>query len=317
MTTRDPRGTMTLQEKRVGAATAPRQPDVAPVGMNAEIAARLEELAGVLADQDANPYRVEAYRRAARTVREWPHPVARIASERGVAGLAELPTIGESLARAIYQLVTTGRLPLLERLRGESDPVALFATVLGIGRKTAQKLHDELGIHTLEELEIAAHDGRLERIGLGPKRVAGIRDALAGRLGRIGRRQPVQGAPLPEVAEILDVDREYRAEAAKGSLPRIAPRRFNPTHEAWLPVLHTSRGDRHYTALFSNTARAHEFGRTRDWVVLYFDGRAGERQCTVITAERGALRGRRIVRGREHECVEYYAHSAAPDDRKQ
>jgi hypothetical protein len=110
----------------------------------------------------------------------------------------------------------------------------------------------------------------------------------------------------PHVAEILDVDREYRAGAAKDSLPKIAPRRFNPSHEAWLPVLHTHRGDRHYTALFSNTAHAHELGRTRDWVVLYFDGHGVERQCTVITAERGPMRGRRIVRGREPECLEHY-----------
>lgn len=275
----------------------------AQVGLNAEIAIRLEEVAQVLADQDANPFRVDAYRRAARTVREWSGSIAALAREEGVTGLMKLPGIGENLARAIYQLVTTGRLPMLERLRGESDPVELLSSVIGVGHKTAQRLHDQLGIQTLEELEIAAHDGRLERLHMGRKRIVGIRDALAGRLGRVGRRPVVDDAPLPDVAEILDVDREYRAQAAKGSLPKIAPRRFNPAHEAWLPVLHTNRGDRHYTALFSNTARAHELGRTHDWVVLYFDGRGGERQCTVITAEHGPMRGRRIVRGRESECL--------------
>ena len=42
-------------------------------------------------------------------------------------------------------------------------------------------------------------------------------------------------------------------------------------------------------ALFSNTARAHQMGKTRDWVVLYYDGRDGEQQCTVITSQRGPL----------------------------
>jgi hypothetical protein len=280
------------------------------VNLNTEIAARLDEVAAVLADQGANPYRVAAYRRAAATVRAWPRAVAEIARERGVAGLAELPDIGASIARAIYQLATTGRLPMLERLRGESDPVRLFASVIGIGRNTAERLHDELGLHTLEELELAAHDGRVERLGIGGKRLLGLRDALAGRLGRVGRREAVKGAPLPDVAEIFDVDREYRAAAASGSLPKIAPRRFNPSHEAWLPVLHTRRGDRHYTALFSNTARAHELARTRDWVILYFDGGGGERQCTVITSQGRFLRGRRIVRGRERECARYYAQEA-------
>lgn len=86
----------------------------------------------------------------------------------------------------------------------------------------------------------------------------------------------------------------------------IAPRRFNPTPEAWLPILHTVRGERHYTALFSNTARAHQLGNTSDWVVIFYDGGRGERQYTVITAEFGKLYGKRIVRGREAECSRYY-----------
>jgi len=65
-------------------------------------------------------------------------------------------------------------------------------------------------------------------------------------------------------------------------------------------------GPRHYTALFSNAARAHGLNKTRDWVVLYYDGPSGERQCTVITSEFGQLQGKRIVRGREQECREHY-----------
>jgi putative hydrolase len=100
------------------------------------------------------------------------------------------------------------------------------------------------------------------------------------------------------------VDREYRSRAGAGELPMIAPRRFNPRREAWLPILHTERGPRHYTALFSNTARAHALGRTRDWVVIYADGALGERQWTVVTALSGVLRGQRVVRGRERECLD-------------
>jgi hypothetical protein len=66
-------------------------------------------------------------------------------------------------------------------------------------------------------------------------------------------------------------------------------------------VLHTTRGRRHYTALFSNTALAHHLARTHDWVVIYWDNGRGERQCTVVTADRGPLKSRRIVRGREAE----------------
>lgn len=281
--------------------------------LNAEIAGRLEEVAQILAGQNANPYRLAAYRAAARTLRSWPQPISEVVHEGGVAGLTRLPGIGERLARAIYQLVVTGRLPMLERLRGDADPVELLSSVPGIGPKTAQHIHERLGIDTLEELECAAHDGRLEGLGMGAKRLTGVRDALAGRLGRIGHHPPSDLASPPDIAEVLDVDHQYRDAAAHASLPRIAPRRFNPRHEAWLPVLHARRGEREYTALFSNTARAHELGRTRDWVVLYYDGGgSAERQCTVITAERGPLRGQRIVRGREGECLAYYARASDP-----
>jgi putative hydrolase len=106
---------------------------------------------------------------------------------------------------------------------------------------------------------------------------------------------------------LLAVDAEYRDKAAAGALPTIAPRRFNPDGSAWLPILHTERGGWHFTALYSNTARAHELGRTGDWVVLYFyDDHHQEGQHTVVTETRGPLAGRRVVRGREGECREYY-----------
>jgi hypothetical protein len=256
---------------------------------------------------------VNAYLRAAATVRRWPEPVAHVFRARGLDGLEELPGVGPGIARAIRELLTRGRLPMLDRLRGAADPVTVLASVPGIGRVFAERLHEELGIDTLEQLEAAAHDGRLATIaGFGAKRLAGIKDSLAHRLGRV-RTPPPAFPPVngPSVAELLDVDREYRDKAASGQLHRIAPRRFNPTGEAWLPVLHTVRGRRRYTALFSNTARAHRAGKTRDWVVLYADDGRTEDQYTVITATRGAARGQRVVAGREGESLDQRRGSAA------
>jgi DNA polymerase (family 10) len=279
--------------------------------VNLEVASKLDEVARLLDEQGANRFRVDAYLNAARTLRGLDRPITEIVKKQGIDGLKQLPGIGETLARLIHQLVVSGRLPMLDRLRGESDPAELLASVPGIGTKLAERLHDELGIETLEELEAAAYDGRLADIaGFGAKRIAGIRDTLATRLARV-RERPSNALPdRPSVTEILDVDSEYRTRAVKGELPKIAPRRFNPERRAWLSVLHTTRGDRHYTALFSNTARAHEMERTGDWVVVYYDGGNGESQSTVITAQRGPLEGRRIVRGRESECIEHYLASA-------
>ena len=278
--------------------------------LNVEIAQRLREVAALLHEQGANPFRVQAYRHAADIVQRLDRPAAEIVQADGMDGLRKLPGIGESLARSIRDLVLTGRLPMLDRLRGETDHVAVLASVPGIGEAMAKRLHHDLSIDTLEELESAAHDGRLSEIeGIGRKKLAGIIDSLASRLGRVrGRAGAAAHGPAsePPAAELLDVDREYREKAAAGSLRTIAPRRFNPAGEAWLPVLHTQRGPRHYTALFSNTARAHQLGRTRDWVILYFDEGDGERQHTVITAHRDPMKGRRIVRGREPECETHY-----------
>jgi hypothetical protein len=286
---------------------------------NTEIACRLEEVAGLLTEQEANPYRVRAYRQAADMVRRLDRPVTEILQQEGPAGLRRLPGIGESLTRSICELVLTGKLLLLARLRGAADPLSLLASVPGIGPGLADRLHQELGIATLEELEVAAHDGRLTTLaGVGQKKLAGIRDSLATRLGHVRKPLRLVVAEEPPVAELLDVDREYRDKAAGGQLRRIAPRRCNPSGEAWLPLLHTQRGERHYTVVFATTTRAHRLGKAQDWVVLYYDGAHEERPYTVLTSERGPLRGKRIVRGREGECVSYYmlvmmkSHGALP-----
>ena len=274
--------------------------------VNSQVAERLAEVARILEAQGANIFRVGAYRRAAAMLRGLERPIDEIVKAEGIKGLQRLPGIGETLARFIHQLVLTGRLPMLDRLRGESDPITLLRTVPGIGNVTAQRLYEELGIESLEELEAAAYDGRLTKI-VGEKRLTGIRDSLATRLGRVRAQAPWREIGQPSVAQILDVDEEYRTRAAEDVLPKIAPRRFNPEHEKWLPVLHTNRGRRHYTALFSNTARAHQLNKNSDWVVIYYDRGDGERQCTVITSTHGPLAGKRIVRGREAECLDYYS----------
>lgn len=279
--------------------------------LNARCADRLREAADLLQGQGANPFRVSAYRKAAATVLELPEDVQAIIDRAGLPGLESLPNIGRGIAAALLEMTRTGRWIQLERLRGSADPVQLLTTVPGLGHRLAERIHDELHVDTLEGLELTAHDGRLESVtGVGPRRAAAIRASLQAMLSRSRphRAAATTGtAPEPPVSVLLDVDREYRDRAASGDLPTIAPRRFNPSGEAWLPVLHTVRDGWHFTALFSNTAQAHQLGRTRDWVVLYFyDDEHVEGQHTVVTETHGALSGRRVVRGRETECRAHY-----------
>jgi putative hydrolase len=308
-------GALSPASARGGSTSPPRAvpPDLRS-DLNASVAVKLDEIAALLRSQGANPFRVRAYERGAASLRRLEEPVADVLARGGVEVLERLPEIGQSLARSIRDIVRFGYSPMLQRLRGDADPVRLLASVPGIGRRFAARLHDELNLETLEDLEAAAHDGRLERlVGFGPKRLAGVRAVLAERLGRVHRASA--GGRVPSVGELLSVDREYRASVAAHRLPVIAPRRFNPEGRRWLPILHTTRAGRHYTALFSNTARAHQLGRTHDWVVIYCDRVDSDGQWTVVTGWAGALRGRRIVRGRERECERYYRIGREPQDR--
>jgi hypothetical protein len=289
-------------------------PNRLPLPDNEQIAAWLRQAAELLHAQHANPFRVGAYRKAADSVAQCTESVRGLFAAQGIRGLDALPGVGPGIAAAIAEMLQTGRWAQLERLRGTLDPALLFQTVPGIGPEFAQRIHDALNVETLEALEAAAHDGRLETVqGVGARRTATIRAALAEILDRSRlRTRPHAGADgEPPVAMLLDVDREYRDDARAGRLPTISPRRFNPEQRAWLPVLHTVRGSWHFTALFSNTAKAHELGRTQDWVVLYFhDDDRAENQRTVVTETHGTLVGRRVVRGREVECRAHYEHGA-------
>ena len=283
---------------------------------NRIIAANLGEMADLLEQQAADGFRVQAYRHAAETVSTLDRPLRQVFQQSGIKGLVDLPAVGVSIASAIAEMLETGRWVQLARLRGRTEPEQLLCTVPGIGPKLAHKLHDELHIDTLEELEVAAHDGRLQQLdGFGQRRVQMIKASLQERLGQ--RRLPYRHpAVLPAVELLLDVDWEYRERAARNDLRKIAPKRFNPRGEAWLPVLHTRRGDWVFTALFSNTARAHELRKTDDWVVVYFHTNStAEGQSTVVTETTGRWRGYRVVRGRETDCADYHLKRKSDRDR--
>ena len=270
---------------------------------NLKAAGILRDCAEMLRLQKANPFRINAYLRAAETLESITSDARDVIRDEGTDGLEKLPAIGRGLASSIAEIARTGRLAQLDRLRGAAAPEELFQTVPGIGPSLAHRIHDDLHIETLEALEIAAYNGTLATMsGIGPRRAEAVRAGLAAVLGRGSIRRTARDKS-PSVETLLRIDKRYRDQASADKLPKIAPKRFNPEGRAWLPIMHADREGWHFTVLFSNTARAHDLKRTEDWVVLYFyDGDHREGQCTVVTETRGPLKGERVVRGREAEC---------------
>ncbi|TAK65249.1 helix-hairpin-helix domain-containing protein [Methylobacter sp.] len=286
---------------------------------NKEIATKLRQIATLLEQQNANPFRVSAYLNAAQTIQTLNEPVVTLLEREGFAALLDLPGIGEGIARSISEFAATGRMSRLESLQTGHDPIALFEQIPGIGPKSAHRIIEALHIDTLEALELAAHNGRLNSVpGFSAKKVALVQSWLAHVLGyRRPRSEPHRPSVEPPIDLLLAVDQQYRKKAAAGELPTIAPKRFNPTGEAWLPIFHTTKQGWHFTALFSNTARAHQLDRKHDWVVIYFyDNQHHEGQHTIVTETRGPETGRRIVRGREKECRAYYENLGMDADAK-
>ena len=322
---------------------------------NQQIAELLEQIAELLEDRGDNLYRVRAYVNAAWTVREADHSLAQQVHEEGGPSLKSLPGIGDGLARLITNYVMTGRCPRLEQLLSTVSIETQMQLIPGIGPALAARISDALHVPTLEALETAAWDGRLRTVhGFGRHRVGVVRETLPALLERTAQHRrytPARAEATKQVTEqpaeqpkrspdeqppvelLLALDEEYRQKAEAGELRQIAPRRFNPTWQAWLPVMRVDRNGWSFVVLYSNTAQAHRLNKTHDWVIIYVrpagdyvrpagdyvrpagdyvrpagDGEIGEqatspgtRQQTVVTETTGKLAGQRVVRGREGE----------------
>lgn len=270
---------------------------------NTTISKRLLEHAATLEGNGHNLYRVRSYRRAASVVQMLPRPVSELLAEGGRQALETVPGIGEHLSYTLEGLVRTGELKTMGADAGPVDPEQTLTSLPGVGPRLALRLREELGITSVEEVEQAAHDGRLGRVGIGPKRLRTLLEVLAGRK-REGRQVPMRQAE-PAIGDLLAVDEEFRALAESRNL-RLSWDGV-ATEPGSAPVLQTRRGGWSFRATFSNTSLAHRLGLTRDWVVIHFsDGTtAGER--TVVTETRNHLCGQRVVRGRERECQACWA----------
>ncbi len=184
---------------------------------NIEIAAILTEMADLLEIQgETNPFRIRAYRNAVYTVKESPDPLRKIVEEGG--DLTELPAIGKDMASHITELVTEGRLSILDEVARDVPRSLVQLTRLpGVGPKKVRKLWDELDITTLDELAEAARAGRIAELeGFGKKSEEKILEAIERHKKRSGRFRLSSADELvqPLIEHMLEDPRVERLEVA-------------------------------------------------------------------------------------------------------
>ena len=183
---------------------------------NAEIAAQLDKIADLLDIEAANPFRVRAYRRAARLVGELPRSVADMLAAG--TDLDELPGIGPDLAGKIAILAQGGELPMLDELEREvPSGVAALLAIPGLGPRRVHELHEVLGIDTVAALTEAANAGKLRTVpGFGRGMEAKILRALASGAGA-GPRTSIAAVEQTATAllqELWRVENVKQAEIA-------------------------------------------------------------------------------------------------------
>jgi len=145
---------------------------------NVEIANTLNEVADLLEIQGANPFRVRAYRNAARTVEGLTRSLTEMVGEE--EDLTELSGIGKDISGYIQEMVQTGELSLLEEIKEEvPGTLADLLRLDGVGPKKAQKLYRELEVESVDDLEAALDDGRVVELeGFGEKTVEKMRRSI-------------------------------------------------------------------------------------------------------------------------------------------
>lgn len=172
---------------------------------NVDVAALFTELADLLEIQGANPFRVRAYRNAARTIENLSESVAGIVADPE-HDLSRLEGIGKDLAEKIETIVTTGQLPQLEEQRAEIPAdVREMLRIPGLGPRKVSALFHELNIRTLGDLRVAAESGKIAELkGFGKKTAQTILEGLA-LLEEIGKRVSLAVAKPAADAIVADL----------------------------------------------------------------------------------------------------------------
>jgi DNA polymerase (family 10) len=182
-------GSLQLRPQILESVQTAQEPINMPVH-NADIAAIFNEIADLLEIRGDNPFRIRAYRNAARTIGGFGRELKTL-SNAGTE-LPKLPGVGTDLAARIHEIVTTGHCALLDELRQQVSPtITELLKVPGLGPKRVQALNRELGVATIAQLDAAADAGLIHDLpGFGMKTEQHIQaalDTLTGQAGQAGR----------------------------------------------------------------------------------------------------------------------------------
>ncbi len=177
---------------------------------NDQIAAIFSELADLLEIQEANPFRVRAYRSASRTISSTSESMAAML-ESG-QDLTQFSGIGKDLARQIAEVVETGQHEQLTELRGEvPQGVVDMLRIPGVGPKKVATFFNKLNLQSLDELKAAAEAGQLSALkGFGKKTEQSIlenidRAAEAGKRISIAVARDAADAVVNDLLQLEDV----------------------------------------------------------------------------------------------------------------
>lgn len=297
---------------------------------NERVAAVFDQLADLLEIEQANPFRVRAYRNAARTVRGLGRELGELISEG--RDLTTLAGIGKDLAEKIVEILDTGTTQALEELH-QTVPGSLedLLQVPGLGPKRVRLLYTELGIENLDQLREAAESGRLRELGgFGAKTERTILEAIAAQ--RVTERRYLlrdaerQAKPLVAhlgrcegVKEVVVAGSYRRGRETVGDLDvLVTARRGSPVMEHFIGYKEVervvSRGSTRSTVVLEGGLQvdlrllpAVSFGAA----LHYFTGskahniqvrRLGQRRGLKIN-EYGVFRGERRVAGKTEQSV--------------
>jgi DNA polymerase (family 10) len=182
---------------------------------NADIARAFDEIADLLELEGANPFRIRAYRNAARVVGELQLDLAARLAEGGE--LPKLAGIGADLAAKIGEICSTGTCDALEELRKHFPPgITELLRLPGLGPKRAALLHEKLRVDSLEDLKRAAGSGKLREIpGFGEKTEQKLLEAVEARLSKARRFK------LAVAAQYAEPLAKYLGATVAGSYRRM------------------------------------------------------------------------------------------------